>query len=180
MKAFVPLADGFEEIEAITIIDVLRRAGVEVDIVTLASMHVKGSHGVIVHADLFISNVNAGDYDLAVLPGGMPGSRNLQKNPTVIEIVRHLHEEDKIVAAICAAPLALQEAGVLTEDQFTMHPNVMNEVPLACTNDRVKVFGNVITGQASGAALTFALAIVERLFGAEKVAELNESILAAL
>ena len=178
MKAFVPLADGFEEIEAITIIDVLRRAGVEVDVVTLASMHVKGSHGVIVHADLFISNVKAEDYDLAVLPGGMPGSRNLQKDETVVEIVRQLQQKDKVVAAICAAPLVLQEAGVLVEDQFTMHPNVMNEVPLACSNDQVKVFGNVITGKASGAALTFALTIVERLFGAEKVAELNESILA--
>ncbi len=180
IKVLVPLAGGFEEIEAITIVDVLRRAGIAVDVVSLDSLHVKGAHQIVVHADLFINQINGVVYDAIVLPGGMPGSDILRKDPRIVGLVKKLDEEGKIVAAICAGPLVLFEAGVLEDDSFTIHPSVMNQLPLSCRNESVCVNGNIITGQAAGSALKFALTVVDRLLGHEKVTELNQSILTEL
>src|SRR5262245_58771725 len=113
MRVLVPLAEGFEEIEAVTIIDVLRRASIEVVTASLAKSPVVGSHGIAVSADVRLDGVAAEAFDAVVLPGGMPGSAVLAADERVLSVVRRAAGEKKLVAAICAGPIALEAAGVL-------------------------------------------------------------------
>ena len=124
-RVLVPLAEGFEEIEAVTVVDLLRRAGIEVHTASLAGSRVTGSHGIAVEADISIDAADASDYDMVVLPGGMPGSDHLKRDSRVIALLQQFADQGRYTAAICAAPGVLAHAGLLagrTGDQLSRLP----------------------------------------------------------
>jgi 4-methyl-5(b-hydroxyethyl)-thiazole monophosphate biosynthesis len=175
-RVLVPLAEGFEEIEAVTIVDVLRRAGIEVVTAALRPGPVKGAHGMELAADAELAAVRPESFDAVVLPGGMPGTRHLMEDERVLAAVRKVHAAGKTTAAICAAPLVLQAAGVVRGKALpiTAHPSVHGElggVDLRATT-RVVRSGNVITSQGPGTALEFSLALVAELAGPGPAKEL--------
>lgn len=178
-RALVLLADGFEEIEGVTIIDVLRRGGIEVTTAALAPGPVRGSHGISVTPDTTLDHVvaAAGAFDAIVLPGGSPGYTNLGKDPRVLDLLRTFQKERKIVAAVCAAPWVLQLAGVLDGKRATIHPSLRSELKAAThVESPVVEDGAVVTSQGAGTTMAFALKIVERLAGPEKAKEVAERL----
>ncbi|MFQ6673484.1 MAG: DJ-1 family glyoxalase III [Fidelibacterota bacterium] len=180
-KVLVPLADGFEEIEAITIIDILRRAGADVVVAGLERDLVEGSHGLSVRADALLSKLSADDFDMIALPGGMPGAEGLMRSKKLLETIRRLSDSGKFTAAVCAAPVVLQEAGVTAGRTVTSHPSHAKFMARAYhTGNRVEMDDKVITGQAAGSAMEFAFKLVEVLYGKEKVKEVNETVLARI
>lgn len=178
-QALIILAEGFEEIEAITAIDVLRRADVSVRVAGLSGKTVKGAHGVTVEADLELDEYK-GLPDVLILPGGMPGSANLGASGKVSEIIKRANAQKKIIAAICAAPaLALAPTGILDGKKATCYPGCESKFPRAVTytGDRVTADGNVITGSGPGSSLEFALEIVRWLVGGDKANDLKQGML---
>ncbi|MGM0446238.1 MAG: DJ-1 family glyoxalase III [Bacillota bacterium] len=177
-KVLVPLAPGFEEIEAITSIDVLRRAGIEVVTVSLNSLDVKGAHNIAVIADKRIRQINIEDFDGILLPGGMPGAKNLKENSQILNFVKQINENNGMVAAICAAPMVLEAAGILENVDATSYPSFKKEVP-SCNykEERVVKDGNIITSRGAGVALEFALEVVEYLEGSSVKDDLVDSML---
>jgi len=174
-KVLVPLANGFEEIEAITIVDVLRRGGVEVVTASFQeSTDVSGTHGMTVKADALFAAVEGDDYDAIVLPGGGPGTVALKQSEPVLARLRRQHDERRLLCAICAAPTVLVAAGVVDEGvQVTCYPTCQIELDRAWTPAPVVADGQVITGQAPGCAVLFALVVLQALAGqpvAKKVA----------
>jgi 4-methyl-5(b-hydroxyethyl)-thiazole monophosphate biosynthesis len=160
-RALVILAEGFEEIEAITIVDVLRRGGVAVTTAALSGKHPRGSHDIAVEADVTLSGPRISDYDALVLPGG-PGSQHLREDPHVQALIKEAAGAGKIVAAICAAPTALEAAGVLHGKRATCYPG--SSIPSAEFVDAPVVEdGNIITSRGPATAMAFALKLVERL-----------------
>ena len=179
-KVLVILADGFEEIEAITPIDVLRRAGLEVAVAGLSARTVTGAHGVTFQADLLLENYQDLP-DAVVLPGGMPGAKNLGESKKVAEIVKNMNSQKKVIGAICAAPaLVLVPTGILEGRKATCYPGFEKNFPatVAFSPDRVVVDGHVITSRGPGSALEFALELVEHLAGRETSEALSEGLLA--
>jgi 4-methyl-5(b-hydroxyethyl)-thiazole monophosphate biosynthesis len=176
MRILVPFADGFEEIEALTLVDVLRRAGISVDMVGVPSTLITGAHGVKVYTDKRLNEINPEDYDGIVLPGGNPGYINLGKSSRLIEIIKKFNSEKKLVAAICASPSILAQAGVLSDKKATIYPGMEKEIPYP-RGERVVVDGNVITSQGPGTAIEFALKIVEFLLGKEKAIKLKNVLI---
>jgi 4-methyl-5(b-hydroxyethyl)-thiazole monophosphate biosynthesis len=178
LRVLVPLADGFEEIEAITIIDVLRRAGVEVVVAGLEPRTIAGSHGIGVAPDAGLDEVDAATLDAIVLPGGMPGTTNLAEDSRVLELVRALAADGRRVGAICAAPTVLAAAGIEEGLELTSHPSVRDRLGSATVLDAPAVVrsGCVVTSQGAGTAMEFALALVEDLCGAEKAGELARAM----
>lgn len=177
MRVIVPLADGFEEIEAVTIIDVLRRAGCEVTAAFLKKNPVTGSHGITVAADKDIDGLRAQDFDCIALPGGMPGSDNLRKDDRVLALVRGMSAAGRLTAALCAAPMVLGRAGVLTGRRATCYPGFEGEMKGAiAVPDPVVRDGNIVTGRGPGCAVPFALELVSALAGPEAAAGLKESM----
>lgn len=171
-KAFVFLATGFEETEAIGTIDVLRRGGIETTIVSITGEYrVDGAHGIGVMADALFEESNYTAADALVLPGGMPGSNNLNAfGPLKQQLIKQ-YEQGKIVAAICAAPLVLGGLGFLQGRKATCYPSFEPTLTGAsATGSAVEVDGNVITGKGPGLVFTFGLAIVNALQG-EKIAQ---------
>ncbi len=173
-KIIVPLAQGLEEIETITGIDVLRRADIEVTTVSLGDVKVKGAHDVVILADKTIDEINVDEFDGILLPGGMPGSANLRDDERIINMVKSLNKKGKLVSAICAAPIVLEKAGVLKGKKATSYPGFDEEMP-SCnfTDERVVVDGNIITGKGPGAALEFAFEVVNYLAGEEMINKLK-------
>ena len=173
-KALVPIANGSEEMETVIIVDVLRRAGWDVVLAGVGAKAVTASRGVKVVADAEWHEVDPAEFDLLVIPGGMDGTNTMRRDEGILETVRCFHQSDRIVAAICAGPLVLQAAGVLTGKRATCHPAVVDE--LTCTrrlDDRVVRDGAIVTSQAPGTAMEFALALIDAVDGwqaAEKVA----------
>ncbi len=174
-KVLVPLANGFEDIEAVSIIDVLRRGGV--DVVTAAigdSIEVRSAHGISMKSDALFSKVSEDEYDAIILPGGGEGTENLRACKPLIERLRRQKEEDRLLCAICAAPTVLVDAGVADEGlHMTCYPSMMMELDRPYTNVPVVSDGNLVTGQAPGSALLFALVVLQTLAGesvARKVA----------
>jgi len=172
----VPFAEGFEEIEALTIVDVLRRAGITVDMVGVVGSMITGSHGVKVVMDKRLNAVRADDYDGIVLPGGSPGHINLSKSGALKEMIKQMNSKGKLVAAICASPAVLAKAGVLENKHATIYPGMEKELPYP-RDERVVVDGNVVTSQGPGTALEFALKIVELLKGSGEAAKLRNALL---
>lgn len=174
-KVLVPLAKGFEDIEAVTIVDVLRRGGVEV---VTASIHdsvdVLSAHGIPMRADGLFGDVADDDYDAIVLPGGGEGTENLKASEALRDRLQRQNAEGRLLCAICAAPLVLVAAGVLHPDlQITCYPSCQTELDRDWTPAPVVADGNVITGQAPGTSLLFALVVLQSLVGvadARKVA----------
>jgi protein deglycase len=182
-KVLVPLAPGFEEIEAITVIDILRRAGVDVVVAGTQAGTIEASRKTKHLADCTLDEVRAEEFDMIVLPGGQPGATNLRNDPRVRKIIEELQARNRRVAAICAAPSVLAAYGVLKDRTATSHPSVRAEVAAAAratSDERVVIDGPVITSQAAGTAMEFAFKLVEILCGPEKVAEVNRGVLARL
>ena len=171
-KVIVPLANGFEELEAISVVDVLRRGGVEV---VMASIHdsldVRGAHGVSVKADALFADVADGDCDAIVLPGGGEGTENLKNSDALFRRLRRQDDEGRLVCAVCAAPTVLVEAGVVAPGiHITCYPTCQMQLDRPWSPAPVVAEGNVITGQAPGSALLFALVVLQAIAG-EKVAQ---------
>ena len=182
-KVLVPLAPGFEEIEAITVIDILRRAGVEVVTAGTKPEQIVASRGTQHLPDCSLDDVNADDFDMIVLPGGQPGTNNLRADPRIQRIIETLQRKNRRLAAICAAPGILAAYGILDGRAATSHPVVRDEVTTRAarySEERVVVDGPVITSRSAGTAMEFAFKLVEILCGPEKVAEVNQGVLARL
>ncbi len=164
----VPLAEGFEELEAITLIDLLRRAGFDVVSAGLDDQPVQASRGTVIIPDTSLAKVEDQHFDLIVLPGGLPGADHLRDDATLQAMLKKQNQAGKMIGAICAAPKALASAGVLDGRQITCYPGALGEVDSShfeITNDRVKIDGNVMTSRGPGTAMDFALAIIEQLGG---------------
>lgn len=176
-RALVLLANGFEEIEAVTIVDVLRRAGIQVTLASLEEGPVCGSHDIAVNPDTSLERVDAGEYDALVLPGGMPGAKYLASDARVLDLVRAFVAQRKLTAAICAGPTVLLAAGVLSGVRATGYPGFALPGSLY-SEDRVVEDGPILTSRGPGTAMDFALALVKRLVGPE-IAEQHRTRLLA-
>ena len=175
MKVVVPFAEGFEEIEAITVVDVLRRTDLDVVTVYLEKNPVQGSHNISVLTDMSIQDIKSADFECIALPGGMPGSENLKKNNTVLNLLNQIYSIGGVIAAICAAPIALSQAGLLQGKKVTCYPGFEDMMKGAHLIDEPVVSdGNVITAKGAGCAIPFALKIVEQLQGMEAMINLKE------
>ena len=176
---FVFLADGFEEIEALTPVDVLRRAGLSVQTVSVMDEQVvKGAHGVPVMADKMFADVNPEDAEMILLPGGMPGATNLDAHEGLSKMILEFAKAKKDFAAICAAPLVLGNRGLLEGKNATCYPGFETYLQGAeYTAALVEKDDNFITGKGPGAAMEFAFAIVEKYVGIGKVNELKQGMM---
>ncbi|MDR1304712.1 MAG: DJ-1/PfpI family protein [Verrucomicrobiales bacterium] len=175
----VPLADGFEEIEAIVPVDVWRRAGFAVTTAALAANPVTAARRTRHLADTALSAAMGREFDLIYLPGGQPGADALAADVDLLEKLRRHAAGGRWLAAICAAPLALRAAGLLRDKQFTCHPSVAADLTgsAAPSAARVVVDGKLITGRAAGAAFELALTVVRLVGGAAAAAEVNQGLL---
>jgi len=177
----VILADGLEEVEAITRIDFLRRAGVDVTTVGLKERLIEGSHGVHLKADVLLNDFPE-EADAILIPGGMPGSAHIAANLIVIDLVKKFHDQGKLVAAICAAPsLVLGAAGILKDKRYTCYPGFEDKAgPYGIySTDRVVCDKNVITGCGVGGAAEFSREIIAYLIGDEKADTIMRATLQA-
>jgi len=172
------LAAGFEEIEAITVIDILRRAGIETTVAGLEGELVQGSHQLQIKCDTILDRIDQREYSHLVLPGGQPGARNLGNDQRVLELVAGFYRHNKVVAAICAAPTVLQTAGILAGRRITSYPaERRNFTAVDYSEDNVVCDGNIITSRGVGTAIDFALALVENIKGQEVRRTVAEKIL---
>jgi 4-methyl-5(b-hydroxyethyl)-thiazole monophosphate biosynthesis len=177
-KALVIIAEGFEEIEAVTPVDLLRRGGVEVTVAGLApGIHVTGRNAVTLHADTPLAAVEAADFDAVVIVGG-PGVKHLRADPRVAALARRQHAAGRWVAAICAAPLVLHDAGLLAGLRYTAHPSAAAELPAIRAAERVVEDACIITSRGAGTALDFGLHLVSRLVSPAKATEVAQAICA--
>jgi protein deglycase len=178
-KIAVHLAEGFEEIEAISIIDVLRRAELNVTTVSMnENLEVTGSHGIKVIADKNFVDINYELIDMIILPGGMPGAANLNEHLGLREQILNFNESNKFLGAICAAPLVLGNLGILKNVNATCYPGFENQLHGAIvTHENVEVSDHIITAKGAGVAIEFALKIVEILKGSELAKKLAEKMI---
>ncbi|GAB1433743.1 DJ-1/PfpI family protein [Spirochaetota bacterium] len=175
----VILADACEEVEAITPIDWLRRAGLSVSIAGLNKREVKGVHDIVIGADVLLDNIDNSNFDCIVIPGGK-GAEAIAKNPVAIAMIKRLSSRGSLIAAICAAPALVlgQACGLLKGRRFTCYPGMENLVPEGRFEaSRVVADGDLITARGPGCAVEFSLAIVQALLGASKAKELASQTL---
>lgn len=178
-KIAVHLAEGFEEIEAISIIDVLRRADLKVEIVSVSgNFVVTGSHNIKIMADSLFESIDYNLIEMIVLPGGMPGSKNLNNHEGLKKQIMDFHENGKPLGAICAAPLVFGNLGILKGKKATCYPGFENELKgTKSTGKNVEQAGTIITGKGAGVAIHFALKIVAMLKGKELADELSRKMI---
>lgn len=177
-KVLLPLANGFEEIEAVALADTMRRGGIAVVIAGVDGETLKGAHGILVVSDCAIGSVKAADFDMIVLPGGYANTMTLAENAIVQALIREFDAEGKNVAAICAAPLALDAAGVL-KDEYTCYPGVSDGIKSShFVEQNIVESGNVLTSRGPGTAICFGLYIVEKLMGKETAEAVKEAMIA--
>ena len=178
-KVAVLLADGFEEIEGLTVVDILRRAGVEIHMVSITEeTKVTGSHGIEIKCDTCIGQENFSETELFVLPGGMPGTKNLGACKALTELLTASFETGKKLAAICAAPSVLGDLGILKGKKACCYPGFEEHLTGAqVVFDQVAQDGNVTTSRGMGTAIPFALSLVSQLVSEEKAQELAQSII---
>lgn len=176
-KVLVPLAQGCEEIEAVTVIDILRRAGVEVISAGLDSQPVRASRGVMLIPDMTLEAAMQQEFDMIVLPGGQPGTNNLKADARIISLLKRMSAQGKYVTAICAAPSVLAVAGLLDGKQATSFPGTLDSFskikqhPAAVVSD-----GKLVTSRGPGTAMDFALALVKILVGKTKHDEVEAGL----
>jgi len=177
----VPVADGTEEIEAVAVIDVLRRAGAAVTVAAVDRLQVTASRGVRLVADRLISECRDATYDVVVLPGGMPGAEHLRDSKDLEEILKRQAREGRWYAAICASPaVVLEHHGLLGGRRATCHPNFVDRLANRdAAESRVVVDGRCVTSRAPGTAIEFALKLVEVLYGEGKAREVAEPMVVA-
>ncbi|MDO4534297.1 MAG: DJ-1/PfpI family protein [Clostridium perfringens] len=179
-KVLVLLAEGFEMVEGLSVVDVLVRAKVHCDTASIQSVkEVKSSHGVVVLADKLLDNVSLKDYDAVVLPGGIPGALNLRDDSRVIDLIKTYYNQGKIVAAICAGPIVLNKAQVLNGKDVTSHPSVKDEFINSnyIEDKKVVVCRNVITSRGAGTAFYFGLSILKELGYEEEAENIKKAIM---
>ena len=171
-------ATGYEEIEALTVVDICRRCGLEAETVSVTEERVvESSHGVGVRADKVFSQADVPGYAMLVLPGGMPGTKNLEAHEGLMAQVDEFHKAGRYIGAICAAPTILSNLGILKGKRATCYPAMEKEIQgAALTGASVTVDGNIITSRGVGTAIDFALKLIEVLSGKEKAEEIAESI----
>jgi 4-methyl-5(b-hydroxyethyl)-thiazole monophosphate biosynthesis len=180
-KVLVILAPGFEEIETVTVVDILRRAGARVTLAGTEGVVTEGSRGMNLVADSHLSDVDADEFDMVVLPGGQPGTSNLQKDEKVKDILLQMGQGNKKIAAICAAPVVLHSVGLLENTNFTSHPSVKDQFDgIRYSESRVVVDGNIITSQSPGTAMEFSMKLVEILFDSARMETVNKGVMAKL
>ena len=178
-KIYLFLADGFEEIEALGVVDVLKRAELQVVTVGVNEKSTQlGAHNIKVDSDILFENADFSDGDAFILPGGMPGSMNLTQHAKLRKLLQTKNLEQKIICAICAAPMALSQAGLLKGKTFTMYPGMTSyladgDIP---TERGVEIDGNIITGKGPGLFFDFACAIAEKLGQTSQVAALKKAM----
>lgn len=180
-RALVLLAEGAEEIETVTVVDILRRGGVEVTLAGVeGSRPARCSRGVVIVPDAPLVEVD-GDFDLLVLPGGAEGARRLGESPEVGRLLRRHEQEGRLVGAICAAPLALRAHGAFAGRSMTCHPTVVKDVEEHGTMARGPVVedDNLVTSQGPGTAMLFALALLRRLVGESRADEVRAPLMIA-
>ncbi|MEI7842964.1 MAG: DJ-1 family glyoxalase III [Gallionellaceae bacterium] len=171
-KVLVPLAQGCEELEAVTIIDLLRRAGVEVITAGLDDQPIRASRGVMLLADTTLDAALGQEFDMIVLPGGQPGTNNLKADLRIISLLKKMASQDKYVAAICAAPSVLATAGLLKGKSATSFPGALDAYPeVQQQNSVVVIDEKFITSRGPGTAMDFALTLIEKLVGKNKSEE---------
>ena len=178
-RVLVPLAQGCEELEAVTITDLLTRAGIEVVTAGLDDRPIKASRGMTLLASTTINKVINDSFDLVVLPGGLPGANHLRDNIHVQAILKHQIASNKPVAAVCAAPKALASAGLLEGKTVTCYPGSLKDSGLSntkITTSPVEIDGNIITSRGPGTAMDFALTLIELLEGKQKRDEVNQQL----
>ncbi len=176
---YVFLAPGFEEVEALTITDILRRGGVEVQLASIsAEQQVAGAHGIRVQADLCFDQVDFQAASMLVLPGGMPGTTNLQASSSLCQELMTAAQEGKWVGAICAAPMVLGHLGLLEGKDATIYPGMEEELRGARpSKERVVIHDNIITSQAPGTAMEFALTLLQLLKGQEVKEDVEKGLI---
>lgn len=175
--ALILFADGSEELEAVTIINILRRGGIEVTVAGLHEGPHRGSRGTVLLPDTTLDKALTHQYDIVVLPGGQPGTSHLKADARVLKLVRQMHEAGKQVAAICAAPSVLAEAGLLDGKRATSFPTCLDEYPkVQLQSTAVVEDGNIVTSRGPGTAMDFALVLLERLTGHAKRQEVEAGL----
>lgn len=178
-KVLLFFADGAEEIEALTPVDLLRRAGIGVTVVGLGGKTQTGSHGIGVNTDISLDDLGENaDFDMIVLPGGMKGMQNLDLSPSVERYIDRAMKENKFVAAICAAPTILGRRGLLKGRRATCYPGMEGELYGATTGGKVVRDGNIITAAGAGVSVDFGLCLISALSGDEMSAKIKNSIVA--
>ena len=175
-KVGVLLAEGFEEVEALTVNDVMRRANLQCDLISMKDKYVKSSHNVVVEADkIFDENM---EYDLIVFPGGLPGATNLRDDERVINFLKKQNKEGKLIGAICAAPIALGKAGLTEGRKITSYPGYEDELPNCdYLEEAVVVDKNIITSRGPATAMAFAYKLLEVLGCAHEVDGISSGML---
>ena len=179
-KIIVPISNGFEEIEAISVIDICRRANIEVKIAAVEELLTVGAHNIKIQADCKIEDINSDDFDMIVLPGGLPNAFTLAENNKVQSLLKEFKEKKKKIAAICAAPYALHKADVLNKN-FTCYPSFEEKIRLNGyhNNDSIVIDNDVITSRGPATAMLFALEIVNILCGEETYNQVKNGLLLA-
>lgn len=174
--ALIVMGDGFEEIEAVTPIDLLRRAGIRCVVASCepGRLMLTGRTQIVMQADCCLTQAE-GPFDAVVVPGG-PGVKQLRKNTTLLELLRMYDRNQRIIGAICAAPLVLSDAGVLKERQFTGHVSVKAELPALDETQQTVVDGHVVTSRGAGTAVSFGLALVRQLAGSDAAQAVAQAI----
>jgi 4-methyl-5(b-hydroxyethyl)-thiazole monophosphate biosynthesis len=178
-RALIPLAEGCEELEAVTIIDILRRAGVEVVCAGLTAGPVTASRGTVLVPDTTLAEVLDQDFDLIALPGGLPGANNLDADPSLRALLLRHAKQGRWCAAVCAAPLVLANAGLLAGRAATSYPGALdpNQLPQTqLSEDSVVIDGNIVTSRGPGTAMDFALELAELLAGRSKREEVESKL----
>ena len=182
-RVLVPFTTGVEEIECVSVVDILRRADIEVCLVSLDGESVTGRSGITICADAALGDVEKESWDMVVLPGGLPNAHLLRDDTHVKAVVQRLHDQHKFIAAICAAPTALAAYGITEGRKVTSYPACQQEMkqlaPSSIYSDETVVEDDfLITSRGAGTAVVFALRLVARLCGEEKAEEIRESIVA--
>jgi 4-methyl-5(b-hydroxyethyl)-thiazole monophosphate biosynthesis len=179
-RVLVPLAQGCEELEAVTVVDLMRRAGIEVVTAGLDEGPVTASRGVRLMPDTTLDEVFEQDFDMIVLPGGLPGADHLDRDPRIHGLLRRLSDAGGYTAAICAAPKVFASAGLLDGKQATSYPGVIDKMDLPATRvleDAVVSDGKVVTSRGPGTAMDFALALIEKLLGKDRRDEVEAPLM---
>ncbi len=178
-KVLIPLAEGFEEIEAVSLIDVLRRAKIEVIVAGVGAIQIAGAHDIQIQTECRLSEVTSRELDMIVLPGGWGGTKALADDKDILRLLKEMDADEKLIGAICAAPFVLNKAGVLKQN-YTCYPSVEEEIrEEGYTKEHsVVIDGNVMTSRGPGTAICFGLAIVEKLKDTQTAEALREGLLA--
>jgi len=181
MPVLIPLPEGVEPLEAVTIIDVLRRASIRVTTVSLTDhITIHAAHGIKLAADTTWDAINLDDFGALVFPGGAKGTELLKSDERILHAVREFHDTERHICALCAAPTVLAEAGILEGRTATCYPSCAEELGLSYDNAPVIADGNIITGQGPGTALLFSLVLIQHFKGDEVAQQVADAMLTTI